>query len=88
MAVTLSTDQQLELLGAAWKLKALVRELAPNDWEALAATGVIAAAIFPSFAELAEGGRRLGLPEMTRELYDSLLRDARSLAAPVAETEH
>ena len=88
MAVTLPTRVQKEILGASWKLKALIRELAPNDWEALAATGAITRAVLPSFAELAEWSRSLGLPEMTRELYNSLRADADSLVAPVTETEH
>lgn len=84
----LSTDKQVELLSAAWKLATTIRERAPEDLEALASAGVIAASVFPTFEEMTEAAPRLGLPVPTRERWAELRRDAFAAAALANQTEH
>lgn len=84
----LSTDKQVEILSASWKVATTIRERAPEDLEALAAAGVIAAAVFPTFEEMTEAAPRLGLPVPTRERWDELRRDALVAAALANATEH
>jgi hypothetical protein len=84
----LSTEKQIELLSAAWKLADTLRALAPEDLESLAAAGVIATAVFPTFEELAQASPALGLPVVTRERYDELRRDAARAAALANLQEH
>lgn len=84
----LSTDDQVKLLSAAWKVASTLRERAPEDLEALAAAGVIAASVFPTYEEMAEAGPRLGLPVPTRERWAELRRDAFAAASLANQTEH
>ena len=84
----LSTEKQIELLAAAWKLADTLRTLAPEDLEALAAAGVIANAVFPTFEEMSQAAPRLGLPTVTRERWAELRRDAFAAAALANQTEH
>lgn len=86
--IVLSTDKQVELLAAAWKIADTLRALAPGDLESLAAAGVVATAVFPAFEELTQAAPRLGLPTVTRERYDELRRDAARAAALANLQEH
>jgi len=84
----LSTEKQIELLSAAWRIAAAIRERSPEDLESLAAAGVIAATVFPTFEEMVEAGPRLGLPVPTRERWAELRRDAFAAAALASQPEH
>lgn len=83
---TFDTEMQLELLAAAGTAFAAVKRLDPPDPKALAACGLLTAAVAPTFEEFWAYTMTQGLPRPDAEQYAAMLASAQRFAATVLET--
>ncbi len=88
---TMTTETQLQLLAAAGTAFAAVKRLDPPDHAALAACGLLTAAVAPTFEELWAYSVANGLPRPDAKDYSEMLAAAQRFAASVleaGETQH
>lgn len=88
---TFSTHEQMALQSAAMRCASVIHAAAPGDLEALSAAAFVAAAVAPTFHEMADYALEHGLPAPDRELHAAALAKFTELAALVdltPETQH
>lgn len=89
--LNLDTTTQLQLLAAAGTAFAAVKRLTPPDPKALAAVGLLTAALAPTLEEFDAWAVQNGQPRPDPAAYTAMLASARGFALTVAtsgETQH